>query len=78
MECAFASQIVSSYLNGQKPVMEMLPEPLSDIAGLQVEVLSIGGERVSSLRVDLLGCAEGRHGSIFWSSNIQLAFCNVY
>ena len=50
---------MEAVLNGRRPVTAILPTPVTDIAELRLEILSIDNEEVGSLRVDFLGCMKG-------------------
>ena len=47
-------------LNGRRPVTAILPTPVTRIEELRLEILSIDNEESGSLRVDFLGCMEGK------------------
>lgn len=54
-----SSQVVEATLNGKRPVVAILPTPVTRIVELRLEILSIDSDEVGSLRVDFLGCMEG-------------------
>ena len=56
---------MTATLNRQEPVTEVLPEPLTDIQQLRVEILTIGEGSSGSLRLEILGCSECEFAAIF-------------